>query len=205
MEKCYSVSPYVYCLNNPVKYVDPNGKDIWIYYKDENGGNQRFIFNGSNFKEAPKDHFVKDVLTSYTYNIVNGGGDNLREAARNEDLTIKLIQSENSQFVSKKDGSNHVEWNTRWGLQTSDGHTMSPATILEHEMTHAVGYNKDSKAFKERKNTTDSQYGNKEESVVITGSESKTAQANGEFPLEYIRPAHTDGTWIRTASPISNK
>ena len=28
-EKYYDVSPYVYCSNNPVNVVDPNGSDIW--------------------------------------------------------------------------------------------------------------------------------------------------------------------------------
>ena len=31
-EKYYSVSPYAYCHNNPVKYVDPDGKDYDVYY-----------------------------------------------------------------------------------------------------------------------------------------------------------------------------
>ncbi len=26
-EKYYSISPYAYCYNNPLKYIDPNGKD----------------------------------------------------------------------------------------------------------------------------------------------------------------------------------
>ncbi len=26
-EKYYDVSPYVYCKNNPVKYVDPDGRN----------------------------------------------------------------------------------------------------------------------------------------------------------------------------------
>jgi RHS repeat-associated protein len=28
-EKYYSVSPYAYCLNNPVNRIDPDGRDVW--------------------------------------------------------------------------------------------------------------------------------------------------------------------------------
>ena len=38
-EKYYWISPYAYCLNNPVKYVDPDGKDVAILIaKDGAGG-----------------------------------------------------------------------------------------------------------------------------------------------------------------------
>jgi RHS repeat-associated protein len=34
-EKYYSVSPYAYCMNNPLKYIDPNGEDIVLYGSGE--------------------------------------------------------------------------------------------------------------------------------------------------------------------------
>ena len=30
-EKYYWISPYAYCLNNPVKYVDPDGKAVYLF------------------------------------------------------------------------------------------------------------------------------------------------------------------------------
>ena len=43
-EKYYDVSPYGYCLNSPVNAIDPDGKEIWIYYTDVNGIEQSFQY-----------------------------------------------------------------------------------------------------------------------------------------------------------------
>jgi RHS repeat-associated protein len=34
-EKYYSVSPYAYCLNNPVRYIDLNGREVRIFGDEE--------------------------------------------------------------------------------------------------------------------------------------------------------------------------
>jgi RHS repeat-associated protein len=58
-EKYYSISPYAYCLNNPMKYVDPDGKDIVLVnvYKtnDVSGGYKARYGISSTTQSAIKD------------------------------------------------------------------------------------------------------------------------------------------------------
>jgi hypothetical protein len=43
-EKCLSVTPYSYCVNNPILFIDPNGQEIWIYYNDADGNQQKLQY-----------------------------------------------------------------------------------------------------------------------------------------------------------------
>ncbi len=218
-EKYYSISPYAYCLNNPVKFVDPNGEDVKIYYQDENGKNRAWIFNGSNQNQAPKNQFVSDFVMAYDYNVKNGGGDQMKAAATATDYTLNLVQTENgTSFQTTFNGprtEGTVFWNPTDGLETPKG-ILSPATVLEHEMDHGVDWQTNTAEHIKNQKSPDSHFENKEEKRVITGSEYKTAVANGEIKAvpkgkENISSSyrgHVVGSGnksVVTISPISNK
>ena len=65
-EKYYSISPYVFCANNPIIFVDSYGRDLKIYYKSNEGKTLSFTYTGVE-KNIPNNSFVQSVV-----NAVNG-------------------------------------------------------------------------------------------------------------------------------------
>ena len=78
------------------------------------------------------------------------------------------------------------------------GGKQSAATRLEHEFDHAVHWYDNKFEHIQYRKANDSQYETKEERRVITGSETKTAKANGES----TRTNH-EGIVYDTIDPIS--
>ncbi len=73
-EKYYSWSPYVYCMNNPMKYVDPTGMELWLYEYDEDGNEKNkmrytpgMTYKGDNeyFKNTPGYVMLFSALFSF--------------------------------------------------------------------------------------------------------------------------------------------
>ena len=206
-EKYYPVSPYAWCGNNPMKYVDSNGKDIRIFYvtgydrwgEPIYGGS--WVFNGTNQSQAPSNSFVQDFITAYNYNVGNGGGESMYQLANSREMITNLRDAIGT-VTKYAPNDNFIYWDSRLANRTKDGIVRSPATHLEHEMDHALDYLTDPVGHNKRVNTPDKQYENAEERRVITGSEVKTAHANHEFHEGYVRPDHDEhGGGIRVSDP----
>ena len=178
-EKYYSVSPYAYCHNNPVNRIDPDGKDVLIWYQDAQGNNRYFVFNGTQ-RRVPNNSFVLDFVHTYNYLKAKNAGRNIVNAVKNRSVLIELQEDNESTLYQSSNRRHTIFWEARKGIILSNGKRQSPAVRLEHEFDHAMDDIDNHKNHESRKERLDNQYDNGEERRVITGSEAETARKLGQ-------------------------
>jgi hypothetical protein len=91
------------------------------------------------------------------------------------------------------------------GVLTNEYIELSPASVLNHEVDHALQYDQNEEQFTKDRNTKDPDYKNKEEKRVITGSEQETAKKLGEIKEGEVTRKDHGGQPYQTNGPTTTE
>jgi RHS repeat-associated protein len=159
--KYYRWNPYCYVLNNPLKYIDSDGRLV-------------------EFAPGSSQEFKNKVAA--TINYMNTKGTSGFFNSLSESKSVYILQETKGGVNTF--ASNTISWNPNLAKITTEGVILSPATLLNHELDHANQSDSKPDQFKKDADLTtgkNTQYDTNEEERVIEGSEQETAKKHGEI------------------------
>lgn len=149
-----SLSDYCYVAGNPLIFVDSDGKDIRIYYKDTDGNQQSIKINKVDDKsldnlvtQSGNNQFVSQFVDAVKY-AREGDKKGLFEKMAKRKKVVAVYEAQVSEYLEgayTEEGSEDgkIAWNPKNGTALYDktenptGEVSSPAVGLLHEFGHA--------------------------------------------------------------------
>ena len=139
LEKYFRIGQYNYCAGNPVKYVDPNGSEIRIYFFDDDGNSHEIVYQ-ANMEYMGNNTFVSNVITLFNA-VYNNGGAKVLDALISDNNSIISVTSEvgcgTMSFTQKGNGEGVIKAGNSISDQYNDYQKIEGAA---HELFHAVQY-----------------------------------------------------------------
>ena len=135
-------------LNNPIIFIDPDGKRV-------------------EFAPGVSKQFKKDFAVAVEHLNKHGAAGMLATLHASEEVYYVKETSGGSYYST---GEKTIYWDSQKGLLTDELHVLSPTSILNHEVDHALQHDQNPEQQRQDANTPDPDYGDKEERRVITGS-----------------------------------
>lgn len=134
----YPVSPYAYCMGNPIKFVDPNGEEVWIHYNN-NGTEEKLLYTGG-MSYKGSNSFVSHMVDNLNA-VYSNGGDKLLDvliASNNAYAMVDqppTIEGAGATIRSHENGGKEIS--AQMLGATHDALTVEGTA---HELMHCVQY-----------------------------------------------------------------
>ena len=156
MEKYYSIGQYNYCAGNPVRLIDPNGKDVVISGVLNNEALQQLQAGVGNTITLSMDETGNVTYTANTDKKLKGNAKRMAGMIDNNSITVNLITTDKNETSTGKfmkggafmgntvttdeNGNTKVVANQEVNpnvLASADEHTNTPGKMMMHEVTEA--------------------------------------------------------------------
>ena len=194
-DKYPNISPYAYCAWNPVKVVDPDGKEIWIVIDKYNNERVKWtagkLYNEDNTEYTGDNDFVKQTANALNELYSNDVSKNIISTFEgNSKYDIEIYEGDITDYSVATGGTakygmglrkvQSIKFDPYLGLEEKK-ETLAPFIALFHEFAHAYNAVDDLKAVQSReKDTINSKpYSNMEEKYTIENFEHPLARTYG--------------------------
>ncbi|MDX9933092.1 MAG: RHS repeat-associated core domain-containing protein [Bacteroidales bacterium] len=137
-----SLSPYQFCANNPILFIDPNGKEIYIT-DPESGETFLYVPNSGIVYENVYVNNVNQAL-DFLYNNSVDGENRVGDIAFDPNIGViinvnKWEKLKSDEFRPSLSWDGEILWNDRKAEDYGDGKS-SPIVSFAHELDHAWRY-----------------------------------------------------------------